>query len=87
MFFAKGVGGFRAEFFVLKREAYIYTSSEENGKSKQKFKSNGENRRFSTLISLRKRNGARKSMPYGFIKTFLFAFMPKCVSPFVLSYV
>ena len=42
-------GGFGAEFFVFEREAYLHTSSEENGKNKQKYNKLEENRRFSTL--------------------------------------
>ena len=49
----KGLVRFRTEFFVLEREAYLCTSSEKNGKSKQKFNPNGENRRFSTLNSMK----------------------------------
>ena len=41
-------GGFGAEFFVFEREAYLHTSSEENGKNKQKYNKLEENRRFST---------------------------------------
>ena len=33
MFLAKELGRFRAEFFVLEREAYIYTSSERTEKA------------------------------------------------------
>ena len=40
---------FGAEFFVFEREAYLHTSSEENGKNKQKYNKLEENRRFSTL--------------------------------------
>ena len=40
---------FGAEFFVFEREAYLHTSSEENGKNKQKYNPLEENRRFSTI--------------------------------------
>ena len=48
-----GVVRFRAEFFVLDREAYFRTSEGENGKSKQKSYGIQENRRFSTLELLK----------------------------------
>ena len=40
---------FGAEFFVFEREAYLHTSSEENGKNKQKYNVFAENRKVFDL--------------------------------------
>ena len=78
--YATGVGGFRAEFFVLDREAYLRTSEGENGKSKQKYnlmeKTVGFQHQVTFQRSVRAKNVTRKLS-----FSFLFALMPKYTTP------
>ena len=51
MFLAKGLGGFRTEFFARAPKLYTILREGAHGKNKQKVDQHGENHRFSTLKS------------------------------------